>query len=89
MSPGFVNHNKECTRLATPNDKDYQLLAHGRWFSPGTAASSTTKAGRHDIAEILLKAELQHQRSKSNQSLEIQQKTNTKRVPIQIQITHT
>jgi hypothetical protein len=29
-----------------------QLLAHGRWFSP---ASSTTKAGRHDIAEILLK----------------------------------
>ena len=24
---------------------------HGRWFSPGTPASSTTKAGRHDIAE--------------------------------------
>jgi hypothetical protein len=58
MSPGFVNHNKECTRLAAPNDKDYQLLAHGRWFSPGTAASSTTKAGRHDIAEILLKVAL-------------------------------
>jgi hypothetical protein len=31
------------------------LLAHGRWFSPGTPASSTTKTGRHDIAEILLK----------------------------------
>jgi hypothetical protein len=31
--------------------KVYQLLAHGRWFSP---ASSTTKTGRHDIAEILL-----------------------------------
>jgi hypothetical protein len=30
------------------------LLAHGRWFSPGTPASSTTKTGRHDIAEILL-----------------------------------
>jgi hypothetical protein len=27
------------------------LLAHGRWFSPGTPASSTTKVGRHDIAE--------------------------------------
>jgi hypothetical protein len=27
-------------------------------FSPGTPASSTTKAGRHDIAEILLKVEL-------------------------------
>jgi hypothetical protein len=34
------------------SDKVYQLLAHGRWFSP---ASSTTKTGRHDIAEILLK----------------------------------
>jgi hypothetical protein len=31
------------------------LLDHGRWFSPGTPASSTTKTGRHDIAEILLK----------------------------------
>jgi hypothetical protein len=28
---------------------------HGRRFSPGTPASSTTKTGRHDIAEILLK----------------------------------
>jgi hypothetical protein len=27
------------------------LLAHGRRFSPGTSASSTTKIGRHDIAE--------------------------------------
>jgi hypothetical protein len=34
------------------------LLAHGRWFSPGTRASSTTKTGRHDIAEILLKVTL-------------------------------
>jgi hypothetical protein len=31
------------------------LLANGRWFSPGTPASSTTKTGHHDIAEILLK----------------------------------
>ena len=36
----------------------YQLLAHGRWFSPCTPASSTTKAGRHDIAEILLNVAL-------------------------------
>jgi hypothetical protein len=34
------------------------LLAYGRWFSPGTAASSTTKTGCHDIAEILLKVAL-------------------------------
>jgi hypothetical protein len=31
---------------------------HGRWFSPGTLASYTTKTGRHDIAEILLKVAL-------------------------------
>jgi hypothetical protein len=49
---------KGCTRLATASDKVYQLLAHGRWFSPGTPASFTTKADRHDIAEILLKVAL-------------------------------
>ena len=41
------------TRLTAASDKIYQLLVHGRWFSPGTPASSTTKTGRHDIAEIL------------------------------------
>jgi hypothetical protein len=40
-----------------------QLLAHGRWFSPGTPASSTTKTGRHDIVEILLKVALKLQKS--------------------------
>jgi hypothetical protein len=40
------------------SDKVYQLLAHGRWFFPGTSSSSTTKTGRHDIAEILLKVAL-------------------------------
>jgi hypothetical protein len=34
------------------------LLAHGQWFSPGTPASFTTKTGRRDIAEILLKVVL-------------------------------
>jgi hypothetical protein len=50
------------------SDKVYQLLVHGRWFSPGTPASSTTKTGCHDIAEILLKVALRHQ--KTNQSIE-------------------
>jgi hypothetical protein len=49
---------KGCTQLAASSDKVYQLLAHGRWFSPGILASSTTKTGRHDIAEILLKVTL-------------------------------
>jgi len=40
------------------------LPAQGQWFSP---ASSTTKTGRHDIAEILLKVALKHQQI--NQSI--------------------
>jgi hypothetical protein len=44
----------------------YQLLAHGRWFSPGTPASSTTKTGHHDIAEILLKVALNTKKSINN-----------------------
>jgi hypothetical protein len=48
LASGFVNYKKRCTRLAAASDKVYQLLAHGRWFSPG----------RHDIAEILLKVAL-------------------------------
>jgi hypothetical protein len=53
--------------LAATSDQVYQLLAHGRWLSPGTPAFSTTKPGRHDIAEILLKVALNTK--KSNQSL--------------------
>ena len=34
------------------------MLAHGRWFSPGTPASSTAKSGRYDITEILLEVAL-------------------------------
>ena len=53
-------YKKGCTRLAAANDKVYQLHAHGRWFSPGTPASSTIKTGCHDMAEILLKVALKH-----------------------------
>jgi hypothetical protein len=52
---GFVNYKKGCTRLTATSDKVYQLLVHDRWFSSVTPASSTTKTGHHDIAEILLK----------------------------------
>jgi hypothetical protein len=51
FSLGFVHF----LLLAVASDKVYQLLAHGRWFSP---ASSITKTGRNDIAEILLKVAL-------------------------------
>jgi hypothetical protein len=43
------------------------LLAHGRWLSPGTPASPTTKTGRHVIVEILLKVALNTEKSKKNQ----------------------
>jgi hypothetical protein len=46
--PGENRITKRVTRLEAASDKVYQLLVHGRWFSPGTPASSTT-----DIAEIL------------------------------------
>jgi hypothetical protein len=49
--PRIVNYKKGCSRLAATSDKVYQLLAHGRCFSPGTPASFTTKSGHHDIAE--------------------------------------
>ena len=39
-------------------DKVYQWLATGRWFSPGTAVSSSNKSDHHDITEILLKVAL-------------------------------
>ena len=46
---------KRVPRLIASSDKVYQLLSHGRLFSSSTLASSTTKTGHHDIADILLK----------------------------------
>jgi hypothetical protein len=60
---------KECIRLAAASDKAYQLLANGRWFSPGIPASSSTKSGRHDIAKILLKVALNTINKSINQSI--------------------
>jgi hypothetical protein len=79
FAPGFVIYRKGCIRLAAASDKVYQLLAHGRWFSPGTPASSTTKTRRHDIVEILLKAALNTKNQiKSNQIMQIDIKQNIK-----------
>jgi len=39
-------------------DKVCQLLAAGRWVSPGTPVSSTNETDRRDITEILLKVAL-------------------------------
>ena len=61
VCPRRCKLQKGCTRLAVASDKVYQLLAHGRWFSPCTPDSSTTKTGRHYIAESGVK------HNKSNQ----------------------
>jgi hypothetical protein len=45
------------------------LLAHGRWFAPGTPASSTTKTGRYNIAEILLKVALNTKKINQSKSI--------------------
>ena len=63
VRPRLCELQKGCTRLAAASDKVYQLLAQGRWFSPGTPASCTTKTTRNDIAEILLKVALKRQKS--------------------------
>ena len=67
----LCNLQKGCTRLADASDKVYLSLAHGRWFSPGTPATSTTKTSRHDIAEILLKVALKHQKLKNQIPLNV------------------
>jgi hypothetical protein len=48
----WVHSTRSCKWQSLP------VLVHGRWFSAGTPSSSTTKTGRHDIAEILLKVAL-------------------------------
>jgi hypothetical protein len=52
FAPGLVNYKTGAL------DSQVITFTYGRWFSPGTPASSTTKTGRHDIAEILLKEAL-------------------------------
>jgi hypothetical protein len=73
--PNSLSHpgprDKICTqpqKFCSTSDKVYQLLAHGRWFSP---TSSTTKTGRCDIAEILLKVALNTKKIKSNLSMNL------------------
>jgi hypothetical protein len=54
VHPCLCKLQKGCTRQAAASDKAY----HGQWFSAGIPASSTTRTGRHDIAEIFLRLAL-------------------------------
>jgi hypothetical protein len=66
IAPCFVIYKKGAL---DSQPKVYQLIAHGRWFSPDTPASSTIKTDRHDIAEILLKVALNTINKSINQSI--------------------
>jgi hypothetical protein len=87
FAPGFVNYKKGCTRHAAASDKVYQLLAHGRWFSPGTPASSTTKISCLDIAEILLKVVLRTKNQSINHLLKDRSNSRTVSIILFIYIT--
>jgi hypothetical protein len=68
--PSFVNYKKGALDSQPQLIKVYQLLAHGRWFSPGTPASfNGTKTGRHVIADILLKVALNTKNQSINLSI--------------------
>ena len=67
FGPAFVNYKKGALDSAA-SDKVYHVLARGRWFS---AACSTTKTDRHDIAESGVK----HNKS-INQPITSTTKTN-------------
>jgi len=58
VGPRLCKLQKRVHSTRSASHAAYQLLGHGRWFSPNTPASSTTKTGRHDIAVILLKVAL-------------------------------
>ena len=58
FAPGVVNYKKGAPDSQSHVIKFTCCLPMVGAFSPGTPASSTTKTGRHDIAEIFLKVAL-------------------------------
>ena len=54
--------------------------------SPGTPVSSTTKTGRHDIAEILLNVALKTKNQAINQLIENISRTCTALCPIRLNV---
>jgi len=65
----FLVRTSTRARCTTLSDSGCQLLATGRWFSPGTPVSSTKKNDRHDITEILLKVALNTIKQRDKQTL--------------------
>ena len=58
ITTDVVSSNLDRARCTTLCDTVCQWIATDRWFSSGPLVSSTNKADRHDIADILLKQAL-------------------------------
>ena len=56
----FESHSCRGVLDKTLCDSVCLWLAAGRWFSPGTRVSSTNKADRHDITEIIVESGIKH-----------------------------
>jgi hypothetical protein len=56
QSCDFESSSWRCALDTTLHDKVCQLLASGRWFSPGTPVSSTNRIDHHDITEIIVES---------------------------------
>ena len=69
LCAGLCKLQKRMYSTCSASDKAYQLLPHGRRFSPSASASSTTKASRHDIADILPKVALNTMNQSLNQNI--------------------
>ena len=67
--PGFVPYKNGLRLNRIARDKVCQLPAQGRWFSPGTPASSTSKTDRREMTEILLKVALNPKQTNKQTSL--------------------
>ena len=71
FAPGFVNYKKGALDSQQHVIKFTSCLPMVGGFFPGTVAFSTTKTGRHDIAEISLKLALKHQKSINQSNLTV------------------
>jgi hypothetical protein len=57
--------------LKSPKDLVCQLLAHGRWFSPGNPASSTTKTDRHEYNLNIVESGVKHHQTNKPKSARV------------------
>jgi hypothetical protein len=60
QSCDFESRSSRGALDTTLHDKVCQLLASGRWFSPGPPVSSTNRIDHYDITEIIVESGVKH-----------------------------